>query len=82
MVEKWNLSTMYDEYYNECAPIECMYTEKSRNSVLYIVTTLIGLVGGLVTVLKMIAPLIVKLVRRKQTHATIETGMIVMAPKN
>ena len=51
MVEKWNWSVNYDSYYAECQPYECIYTYKSKNDAIYIVTTVISLVGGLVTAL-------------------------------
>jgi hypothetical protein len=65
MVEQWNHSIMYDQYYNECQPIECSYTHQTKNSIVYIVTTLIGLLGGLITVLKLIVPRVVMFVRKK-----------------
>ncbi|CAF0930761.1 unnamed protein product, partial [Adineta steineri] len=66
MVEKWNSSSIYENYYSECQPSSCSYTVTTKNSVIYIVTTLIGLVGGLITVLKFVVPNLVKLVRRKK----------------
>jgi hypothetical protein len=61
MVEQWNSSVMYDGYYNECQPAQCTYTHQAKNDIIYIVTTLIGLVGGLITVLKLVVPRMVKL---------------------
>ena len=62
MIERWSSSSMYENYYNQCRPTQCIYTYETRHDALYIVTTLIGLVGGLVTVLKIFIPLVVKLV--------------------
>ena len=62
MVEQWTNSTTYDGYYAVCQPSECRYTLTSKNDAIHIVTTLIGLVGGLVTVLKFTVPRIVFLV--------------------
>jgi hypothetical protein len=61
MVEQWNSSLMYDSYYNECQPTQCTYTYVTKNDIIYIVTTLVGLVGGLITVLKLVVPRLVKL---------------------
>jgi beta-lactamase regulating signal transducer with metallopeptidase domain len=66
MVEQWNQSIMYDRYYNECQPIKCAYTYQTKNSIVYIVTTLLGLLGGLITVLKLIVPRVVMFVRKKK----------------
>ncbi|CAF3420766.1 unnamed protein product [Rotaria sp. Silwood1] len=66
MIEQWNLSMMYESYYNACQPIQCSYSYTTRNDLIYIVTTLFGLAGGMVTILKFIVPLLVKLVRRNK----------------
>ncbi|CAF1188791.1 unnamed protein product [Adineta ricciae] len=59
MVEQWNSSISFDNYYSECQPAQCIYTDKMRNSATYIVTTIIGLIGGLVMALKLIVPRVV-----------------------
>jgi hypothetical protein len=68
MIEQWNPSSMYERYYNECQPTQCVYTFQTRNDVIYIVTTLFGIVGGLTTVLKFIVPRLVKIFRKKKEH--------------
>ncbi|CAF4107818.1 unnamed protein product [Adineta steineri] len=76
MVEKWINSSIYENYYSECQPSGCSYTVTSKNSAIYIVTTLIGLVGGLITMLKLTMPMLVKFVRKcihKQAKAEAET---------
>ncbi|CAF4234895.1 unnamed protein product, partial [Adineta steineri] len=63
MIEQWNpsnQSVMYERYFNACRPSECTYTQETKNSIIYIVTTLIGLLGGLITALKLIVPRLVK----------------------
>ena len=67
MVEDWQWKKMYDEYYEVCRPSECQYEVKTRNDVIYIVTTVIGLISGLVTSLTMVVPLVVKLIRTRKT---------------
>ncbi|CAF0766233.1 unnamed protein product [Adineta steineri] len=62
MVEEWNNATIYDGYYNECQPSKCSYSYQGKNDVIYIITTVIGLVGGLITVLKLIVPQVVRLI--------------------
>lgn len=64
MIEEWNSSIMYDRYYNECEPVQCTYSYQTRNDAIYIITTLVGLVGGLVTVLKIAIPSFVSVCRR------------------
>jgi hypothetical protein len=66
MIELWNTSPIYENYYNACQPTHCIYTVETRNDVIYIVNTLFGIVGGVITVLKFILPRLVKIVRKKK----------------
>jgi len=74
MVEEWNSSEKYNSYYDECQPAECIYTDTRKNDIIYIVTTLIGLLGGLVTVLELVVPSLVKFVRRKKALSRPEAS--------
>ena len=71
MVEQWNRSVIYEDYYAACQPSECRYTLTTKNDALYIVTTLIGLMGGLVAVLKCIVPRLVVFVAKHVRHRTV-----------
>jgi len=62
MVEEWTRSIMYDRYYNECQPTECTYTHETKNSIIYIVTTIFGLTGGLTAALKLLVPRLVNFI--------------------
>ena len=75
MVEKWIPSITYADYYNACEPLKCSYTHETKNSVIYIITTVIGLIGGLITVLKLIVPRAVAFVTMKHQRANSEAGM-------
>jgi hypothetical protein len=74
MIEQWNASPIYENYYNQCQPARCTYTVKTRNDVIYIVTTLFGIAGGLTTVLKLIIPRLVKIIRKKRQPPPPSTG--------
>jgi hypothetical protein len=76
MVEQWNSSSIYENYYSECQPSKCSYTHMTKNSVIYIVTTIIGLTGGLITVLKLTVPRLVMFVRKKMEGRRADTGKI------
>jgi hypothetical protein len=62
MIEQWNPSILYEQYYNECQPTQCRYTFETRNDVIYIVTTLFGIAGGLITVLKFVVPQLINFI--------------------
>jgi beta-lactamase regulating signal transducer with metallopeptidase domain len=76
MIEQWNVSPIFENYYNACQPINCTYTLETNNNLIYIVTTLFGIAGGLITVLKFIVPKLVKLVRKKKQQQQQITGKI------
>jgi hypothetical protein len=76
MIEKWNVSPAYERYYNACHPTQCTYTFETRNDLIYIVTTLFGIAGGLITVLKLILPRLIKLFRKKREHQQLTAGKL------
>jgi hypothetical protein len=81
MVETWNERIEYFEYYEQCAPEQCTYSYTSRNNPFQIVTTLVGLLGGLSVVLKIIIPLIVRWIRnrmRPRAETNTLTGKTVL----
>ena len=64
MVDNWNWTITHDDYYRSCQPSECTYTIRTRNDAIYIVTTLVGLIGGLVTALLLAVPHLIWSIRR------------------
>jgi hypothetical protein len=70
MVDAWNWSAVYADYFAACQPKECTYTVTGRNDAIYIVTTVVGLIGGLVTVLKFMVPRLVSALARRREIMT------------
>jgi hypothetical protein len=66
MVELWIRNISYPAYYDQCQSIQCTYTKVGKNSVIYIITTLLGLFGGLFKSLYFLTPIIVKIIRRRR----------------
>jgi hypothetical protein len=66
MVEEWVWRSEYSEYFDGCRPLECRYTVKTRNDGIFIATTVIGVIGGLVTALRLAVPRVVWLIRWKK----------------
>ncbi|CAF4055871.1 unnamed protein product [Adineta steineri] len=50
-VEDWGIKSNYSSYFASCAPYSCSYKYIDHNTILYIITTLLGLYGGLTVVL-------------------------------
>jgi hypothetical protein len=72
MTEEWKSSISYDNYYAECQPIQCSYTIQTRHDVTYIISMLIGVVGGMIAILQFIVPRLVEFiacrVRKRETR--------------
>ncbi len=62
MIEEWWTRTIFENYYNECQPIQCTYTLETNHEVVYIFTTLFGIAGGLVTILELVVPRLVSVI--------------------
>jgi hypothetical protein len=61
MVERWNRFVSYENFYQNCRPAYCLFTYQKRNYIMYIITTVIGLVGGLSIIFKLLSPIFVKI---------------------
>ncbi|CAF3585944.1 unnamed protein product [Rotaria sp. Silwood1] len=66
MVESWVQNVSYSAYYHQCQPIQCTYMKIEKNEAIYIITTSIGLFGGLYKVLYFLTPIIVEIIRRRR----------------
>jgi hypothetical protein len=53
-IENWSTTSSFSDYYAKCAPISCTYTFTQTGSVLFVITTLLGLFGGLTVVLRLV----------------------------
>ncbi|CAF3831351.1 unnamed protein product, partial [Adineta steineri] len=63
MIEQWNTSLSFSDYYKACAPTYCTYTQiKHTETFSELLVTLISTVGGLVMVLRLITFQFVKFV--------------------
>ena len=63
-VEDLSKRVLFGNYYVQCSPSSCIYIFERRFDVLFMFSTIIGVIGGLVAVLKFISPLLVKLACR------------------
>ena len=58
----WKFIIDYDSYYAKCAPALCIYPLEKRLDILYSITTVIGLFGGLAVSLKLFLTVTVRLI--------------------
>lgn len=59
MVENWTNTSSHMAFYNKCKPSTCTYSYQGKHDLLTIITTIIGLLGGLTFILKLIVPPVV-----------------------
>ncbi|CAF4048764.1 unnamed protein product [Adineta steineri] len=63
MVEQWNPSTSYNNFYESCAPNYCTYSQTiPTNSVVGVIIKLVSMIGGLIVSLHLITPILVKFI--------------------
>jgi hypothetical protein len=55
-IESWSLNVSYEQFFQQCQPTSCSYTLIGRYNILYIITTIVGLYGGLSVLLKIVVP--------------------------
>lgn len=72
MLEEWSIKVNYSQYFVACRPISCTYTYTERLSILYVFTTLIGLLGGLIVTLRLLCPQITNILYRIQNSILIK----------
>jgi hypothetical protein len=60
MVDEWLFNSSYELYFSQCNPSTCTYTYVKQFDILFIITTVTGTIGGIVTILMLITlPLVV-----------------------
>jgi hypothetical protein len=77
MVEQWNNSITYEEYYAQCAPSLCSYSYIERRPALQVLILLLELYGGLVIIMNVVALLLVALwqkivIRLRRRHVQVQ----------
>lgn len=65
MVEQWSETVSYPQYFDQCEVALCSYYLASRLNLVYITSILTGLIGGLIKILRLIIPPVVKFIRRR-----------------
>jgi hypothetical protein len=74
MIERWNKTAIYYVYYQTCQPIQCLYIHETKYDMIYVITTLLSLTGGLITLLKLLIPCLVRIIRKRKVILLKVTG--------
>ncbi|CAF1085874.1 unnamed protein product [Adineta steineri] len=71
LIEQWNPLSSFEQYYESCAPIYCSYTYTTRAiTFIGMVIKLVSTIGGLILILRLITPQLVKLIYKIFTPNT------------
>ncbi|CAF1376096.1 unnamed protein product [Adineta steineri] len=62
MIEEWNISRSFASYFLKCKPSFCSVTYEKKANIIYIITVIVGLIGGINVILNLISPLIIKII--------------------
>ena len=62
MLEQWTPNISFSAFFARCNVTLCTYTITMKNNLLYVVTTLLGLYGGLTVFLRLVVPYLVKFI--------------------
>lgn len=64
LIEDWTSKTDVAAHYEQCNPKVCTYTYTERFETIYVITTIIGLFGGLFLVLQLSVPFFIRILLR------------------
>ncbi|CAF1297815.1 unnamed protein product [Rotaria sordida] len=67
-LEEWTVTSSYEDYFAACAPTHCNFEYVTRNNLLYVATSVLGLYGGLMIGLRFITWNAIRLYRLMKTR--------------
>ncbi|CAF1529797.1 unnamed protein product [Didymodactylos carnosus] len=65
MVDNWLFTPSYEAYFTACNPPSCTYTYTHQFDIIYVITTTVGFIGGIVTILMLLTVPLVTFIRRR-----------------
>ena len=80
-IDEWITTKNYSSYYEQCSPSICSYSYTQKFNLIYLISFLLGLQGGLSIVLKWICPKTVQfIIRIKQKYRNKRLNIIQPKP--
>ena len=68
MMEEYSLDVSYGSYFDQCSVSSCSYSQSGREETVEIITSIIGLYGGLVVISQWLTAMLMKLWSSRVTH--------------
>ncbi|CAF1086115.1 unnamed protein product [Adineta steineri] len=76
MIDSWSSNVSFSSYYKACAPLSCTYEYISRKSFLTIITTVIGIFGGLSLAYKLIILIILRVIEKLMLYGLFDINLM------
>ena len=70
MIDNLSIEISFDLFYSECNPSYCSYTYSHRFDVLFVITSVVGTVGGLSSLLSLVAQLFLKIMLYRKNKSS------------
>jgi hypothetical protein len=80
MIDEMTSEIRFDLLYSQCNPTYCAYSYTHRFDILFVITTIIGIIGALSFVLKLIAPYIATIILRWRSRGALNNNMSLVTP--
>jgi hypothetical protein len=64
LIEEKIITSNYTAYYDQCRPKACSYIIQRRAKVIVVITTVVGLIGGLTVILRLLVPSLTSIGRK------------------
>jgi hypothetical protein len=61
-VDVWTKKISHEKYFLSCQPVECRYLFRGKRNFIVTITIVLGIIGGLNTILRLLAPFIIQTV--------------------
>ncbi|CAF1273140.1 unnamed protein product [Didymodactylos carnosus] len=65
MVDNWTLTASYSSYFDTCHSSQCKYVYVEKFDIIYTITTTVGFIGGIVTILMILMLPVVTFIRKR-----------------
>ncbi len=78
LVENWETAISYEQFFSTCAAPTCSYSYSQRANIVYVLTTLFGLYGGLSISLRLISPILINVFKRSVERVMTFRANIIM----
>ena len=76
-IEEWSSNVSYSTFFIQCKPLLCSYSVSQRKDILRITAILLGIYGGLTTILRFVTPSLITIFEKiRQKFQGINSAVV------